>query len=240
MPLPSAGGTDCSSGLSARIFNNFRYDNPWQASQGGVVVGTLCCPTVPAGIGFRCTAITTGITGGSEPTWPTILTNMVVDGGVTWTAQDVANPSGKTHPPPGSFGYLFTANDLDGFRLLAYDTARAVTDELAGDNEAWLTVGGTGVAFANSWANFGGMPAAYFRDLTGRVYVRGQITTGALGTSAFTLPVGYRPSAAINFACSSSSAFGMVVVGTGGTVVPTTGTGGAGWTDFGSISFDTR
>jgi hypothetical protein len=136
MALPSAGAPDCSSGLSARIFNNLRYDNPWKAGQSGVTVGTLCCPTTPAGIGFRCSAITTGITGGSEPAWPAILTNTVVDGGVTWTAQDVANPSGKAHTPSGQFGYVLTADDLDGFRLLAYDLAKGVCDEVGFDSSA--------------------------------------------------------------------------------------------------------
>jgi hypothetical protein len=126
MALPSAGPTDCSSGLSARIFNNFRYDNPWQASQGGVAVGTLVCPTTPNGFGYRCSAITTGITASGEPTWPVVLTNTVVDGGVTWTCQDVANPTGKAHPPAGQFGYVFTSADLDGFRLLAYNQAKAI------------------------------------------------------------------------------------------------------------------
>lgn len=135
MALPSAGPTDCSSGLSARIFNNLRYDNPWQATQSGVQVGTLCCPTVPNGIGYKCTAITTGITGNVEPTWPLVLTNTVVDGGVTWTAQDVANPTGKAHPPAGQFGYLFTSADLDGFRLLAYDIAKGVADEIGGGSD---------------------------------------------------------------------------------------------------------
>lgn len=136
MALPSAGAADCSSGLSARLFNNLRYDNPWKASQSGVTVGTLCCPTTPAGIGFRCSAITTGITGGSEPTWPSILTNTVVDGGVTWIAQDVANPSGKAHTPTGQFGYVLTADDLDGFRLLAYDLAKGICDEIGFDSSA--------------------------------------------------------------------------------------------------------
>lgn len=124
-----SGVTDCSTSpsLSKRIYDDMRYDNPWQASQSGVIVGTLVCPTTPNGFGFKCTAITTGITGGSEPTWPTTLTNTVVDGGVTWTCQDVAFPSGKGHPPVGQFGYAMTVSDFDGFRLLAYDIAKAIT-----------------------------------------------------------------------------------------------------------------
>jgi len=233
MPLPSPGPTDCSSGLSARIFNNFRYDNPWQASQGGVVVGTLCCPTVPAGIGFRCTAITTGITGGSEPTWPTILTNMVVDGGVTWTAQDVANPSGKTHPPTSFFGYALTSADLDGFRVLAYDTARAVTDELAADNEAWIAP-----TLLNSWVQTGGRPpVGFFKDALGIVRLRGCVSGGLLTNAAFALPAGYRPSgfSAYLFPVSSPSTGNGTCNVQNGFVVPFSGS--AGEFNFAGISF---
>lgn len=191
MALPSAGAPDCSSGLSARLFNNLRYDNPWKASQSGVAVGTLCCPTSPAGIGFRCSAITTGITGGSEPTWPSILTNTVVDGGVTWTAQDVANPSGKAHTPTGQFGYVLTANDLDGFRLLAYDLAKGICDELAADNEAW-----TAVTFAGTFANYTGVAGfatcAYRRNALNEVRLKGFATGGTSGGKITGLPSGYR------------------------------------------------
>jgi hypothetical protein len=135
MALPASGPTDCSSGFSQRIFNNLRYDNPWQAG-ATVAVGALCCPTVPNGFGYRASSITTGITGGGEPTWPLILTNTVVDGGVTWTAQDVANPSGKNHAPLVQFGYAMSSTEQDYFRLMAYEMAKAVSDELAADFSA--------------------------------------------------------------------------------------------------------
>lgn len=223
MALPSSGAPDCSSGLSARIFNNLRYDNPWKASQTGVTVGTLCCPTTPAGIGFRCSAITTGVTGGSEPTWPSILTNTVVDGGVTWTAQDVANPSGKAHTPTGQFAYVLTANDLDGFRLLAYDLAKGVCDELAADNEAW-----TAVTFSGTFANFGSgfATAAYRRNALNEVFVKGLVTSGTAGGTIFPLPPGYRPLENQPFAQDqfngvATNSLAVVTVNSNGNVVAT-------------------
>lgn len=39
----------------------------------------------PNGFYFRATAITTGTSGASEPTWPTTIGQTVVDSGVTWT-----------------------------------------------------------------------------------------------------------------------------------------------------------
>jgi hypothetical protein len=154
-----AGDVACSTGLAARIFNNLRYDNPWQASTAGVAVGAVCCPTTPNGIGYRCSAITTGITGSSEPTWPLVLTNTVVDGGVTWTAQDVASPSGKAHPPPAVgaipsyFGYVQTSSDLDGFRLLAWDIAKGVIDEVNANRwDGTSQVSGGGGGGGGTWS----------------------------------------------------------------------------------------
>jgi len=55
----------------------------WTANQAGITVNTVRRPTVSNNILYKCTAITTGTTASSEPTWP--LTGSVVDGGVTWT-----------------------------------------------------------------------------------------------------------------------------------------------------------
>lgn len=235
MALPSAGAPDCSGGLSARLFNNLRYDNPWKASQSGVAVGTLCCPTTPAGIGFRCSAITTGITGISEPTWPAILTNTVVDGGVTWTAQDVANPSGRAHTPTGQFGYVLTANDLDGFRLLAYDLAKGVCDELAADNEAW-----TNATLTSIGANVGFQQVQFRRGLTGDISLRGVgVSTAGTpsGTTVFTLPVG--PPASEVFGANSTGGQIRVDVQLGGAVVVQGALAAGQFVSFSGISFST-
>jgi len=49
-------------------------------------------------------------------------------------------------------------------------------------------------AFQNSWANTGsGDPLCFRKTPEGKVYIRGSIVGGASATTAFTLPVGYRP-----------------------------------------------
>ena len=50
------------------------------------------------------------------------------------------------------------------------------------------------------------------------------IRSGTIGTSAFTLPVGYIPSKTKFFAVSSNQAFGEVIVLATGTVTPRQGT----------------
>lgn len=63
---------------------------PWSAATA-VAVGAIRRPTVNAanGLVYRAQSITTGITGGVEPTWPT-FGQTVVDGGVTWIADWLA------------------------------------------------------------------------------------------------------------------------------------------------------
>jgi hypothetical protein len=63
--------------------------------------------------------------------------------------------------------------------------------------EAVRLIGGVGQpAFQNSWANLdvsaGDRQAGFYRA-GGRVHLTGVIGIGASGTTAFTLPVGYRP-----------------------------------------------
>jgi hypothetical protein len=49
--------------------------------------------------------------------------------------------------------------------------------------------------FTGTWANFGGSytPARFRKDALGKVYLDGLVNAGVIGTSIFTLPVGYRP-----------------------------------------------
>lgn len=62
----------------------------WVAS-ATYAVGDYVRPTTLAkftGLVYKCTAITTGTAGSSEPTWPTTVDGTVVDSGVTWTCQE--------------------------------------------------------------------------------------------------------------------------------------------------------
>lgn len=80
-------------------------------------------------------------------------------------------------------------------------------------------------AFQNSWVNFDaaagptGRAASFYRH-NGRVYLGGVIKSGASGTIAFTLPVGYRP-------MSQTPNTDLVVSASGGpaltSISPTTG-----------------
>lgn len=85
--------------------------------------------------------------------------------------------------------------------------------------------GAPAAAFSNAWVNAGGaaQTAQYWFDREGRVCLEGTISTGTIGLSAFTLPVGYRPAAPQRFGVPSNGAFGELLVNTDGTVVPNVG-----------------
>jgi hypothetical protein len=63
----------------------------WTAStaytaRSGVTPGQVVRPVTRNGYVYECTSA--GTTGASEPTWPTIPGNTVVDNGATWTCRD--------------------------------------------------------------------------------------------------------------------------------------------------------
>jgi hypothetical protein len=87
----------------------------------------------------------------------------------------------------------------------------------------WRFIGSAGQpAFTASWVAYGPPYANPSFTLLpdGFVTLHGVIKSGTIGSSAFTLPPGYRPSAPIPFAVVSNGVFGRVDVGADGTVTP--------------------
>jgi hypothetical protein len=88
----------------------------------------------------------------------------------------------------------------------------------------WHEIGAGGEpAFANSWANHGsGFETAGFRKLwDGTIELKGVVSNGTIGTTAFTLPTGYRPALTQSFpsmAGAPTSTTGRITVNTTGTV----------------------
>lgn len=140
-------------------------------------------------------------------TWsPTILTKFIRDL--------------LTNQPP-SFLPLLKAENVSVSDTLTIRDKLALTKE-----PRFRQIGGTGQApFTNSWTNFGSgwQTAAFWRMPDGWVHLRGLIKSGTIGSSAFTLPPGYRPVLSEPFVCISNGAVGRVDVLTDGTVVPSVG-----------------
>jgi hypothetical protein len=132
-----------------------------------------------------------------------------------------------TSPVDRASGYTVTNGDWNNNLGATGNTAY-----LYGDT-AWTNVS----AFTNSWVNFG---APYFsvgyRLVGNRVYLRGIMKSGTIGSAAFTLPSGYRPSSSVLMSTVSTNAFGVVQIAVAGTVIPTIGTNSS--VSFDNLSFD--
>jgi hypothetical protein len=91
-------------------------------------------------------------------------------------------------------------------------------------NRKLVNVGGSGAPpFTNAWVNLAGFaPAAFWKDANGIVTIEGLIATGTLGTTAFTLPPGYRPDRSRAFPAYSNATLGLVLVTSAGLVQPQT------------------
>jgi hypothetical protein len=95
--------------------------------------------------------------------------------------------------------------------------------------EGWHEIGSTlEPPFAHSWVNNGGgaATAAYRKFPDGLVKLKGLIKSGTLGLTAFTLPVGYRPSTTHYFGvgCNvGTGAIGILTVDANGGVIPSKG-----------------
>ena len=77
-------------------------------------------------------------------------------------------------------------------------------------SEAYREIGAVGQpAFQNAWVNFNAATwstAAFYKDSQGIVHLKGTLDGGTAGTTAFTLPVGYRPAKNSEFAIGGAGA----------------------------------
>jgi hypothetical protein len=84
-------------------------------------------------------------------------------------------------------------------------------------NETWIAP-----TLLNSWENYGATyyNAGYRKDAQGFVHLRGLIRNGTVGSPAFSLPVGYRPSATVLSCTISNALIGRVDIFSSGSVTP--------------------
>lgn len=97
--------------------------------------------------------------------------------------------------------------------------------------------GFTAPTLLNSWINFGGVAqtAGFTRAQDGTIRLRGLLKSGTIGSSMFTLPLGYRPSAQELIATISADAIGRIDITTAGDVIPSVGTNS--YVSLGGITF---
>lgn len=89
--------------------------------------------------------------------------------------------------------------------------------------EPWREIGASGnPSYENSWST-NGFVAAFRKNALGDVQIRGNIASGTIGQTAFTLPDGYRPPVQLDFAVPSNALYGQLRVLTSGAVRPVVG-----------------
>lgn len=99
---------------------------------------------------------------------------------------------------------------------LAIQQTNALTLKANAAQEDWITP-----TFQNSWVNYSDSfsSAGYYKDTIGVVHLKGYVKSGTINTTIFTLPAAYTPSKTLYFAVPSNNAFGLVMIGSGGSVV---------------------
>jgi phage minor structural protein len=94
----------------------------------------------------------------------------------------------------------------------------------------------------NGWVNYGsGYEAAgYYKDALGFIHLKGLIKSGTMGTAAFNLPSGYRPSYRKMFIVPTSGGAGRVDIDpSGDVIVMTYGSSANGYVSLDGIIFNT-
>lgn len=79
-------------------------------------------------------------------------------------------------------------------------------------------------SFSNSWVNSTGVTTSYTKDVLGFVHLKGALKDGTIGSTAFTLPAGFRPAVLSFFNAvvveGGVQALGYVEIQTDGDLVP--------------------
>lgn len=80
----------------------------------------------------------------------------------------------------------------------------------------------TVASFNNSWTNYGSpyYEVSYRKDVFNVVQLRGVLKSGTVGSSAFTLPPGFRPTKTLKLAVVSNDAIGLLEIASSGAVTP--------------------
>lgn len=99
--------------------------------------------------------------------------------------------------------------------------------------------GWTTPTLTSPWVNAGVSPLVSlgFRKVGTRVVMRGSISGGSLGSTAFTMPTGYLPTGNVRLPAASAGAYAQVNITAAGAVIPTTGSTAS--FGFDGVTYDT-
>lgn len=136
--------------------------------------------------------------------------------GTAWTSA-----SGGSAAPEVFIGASAPTRDQQVLWVDTDESPPAVTRDI--NMDSWHVVGAAGEpAFQNAWVNFSsttGQEARFRKFPDGTVRLAGIVKGGANSTVAWTLPVGYRPRAAMVFLTPNSGGRAAITIGSDGTVL---------------------
>lgn len=125
--------------------------------------------------------------------------------------------------------YILTTGELYSLRNLP----EFLDDKVNKVQEAWITP-----TLLNGWSDHSSAvnSAQFFKDNFGTLHIRGIIKGATINTTAFVLPVGYRPAKTTQVPVVSNNAFGFLSVSPAGNVTPVIGN--VSWFSLDGIQID--
>lgn len=191
----------------------------------------------------------------------------VSSGGITVTGTDTETGNVVASGTSQATAHIATLTGTNGRYVGATNGAPAtgtyLTDDFANDptngvfwvctaggspgtwkqtGSGFVDTGWTTVTYSNSWVDYGsGYSSVGYRKVGSRVFLRGAMKSGTVGSAAFTLPTGYRPTGNIGVAVYSNNGSGSVeavlTITSAGVATPTFGSNVFFSVD--NVSFDT-
>jgi hypothetical protein len=151
------------------------------------------------------------------------------ENGFSVTGNVEAYPNGTMYQEPVTIKESTSAKIYTTYNLSDKAVAMQNSAEISAINKRmsdWKTVNPwIAATLLNGWVNDGTgyETVGYYKDEFGIVHLKGRMKSGTVGTQAFVLPVGYRPSLSISFAIPSNNLFGQCVIQNNGNVIAMTG-----------------
>lgn len=120
---------------------------------------------------------------------------------------------------------FFNKLRIDQLQVDTLLNLKATQISLLTNNDFTSIASGGAPPYENSWVAWGAGEATpgYFKDPFNFVHLKGVIKSGVIGSSAFTLPPGYRPAEKYIGMAISNGAVGRLDISTAGVVTPTAG-----------------